>query len=599
MNDVDGSLVLRQQLFTNLAQLCVDQRVRNFIISPGSRSAPLTLAFARHPEIQCRIVYDERSAAYVALGLAQQTRQPVGLVCTSGTAALNYGPAVAEAYYQQVPLLIFTADRPPEWIDQQDNQSLHQPDLYLPHCRGSFVFPVDVRHPDSQWHVNRIVSEALYLVLGLTPGPVHINVPLREPLYVKEQETNSSISQARTISVQKAELNLSEANGETVVATWRQAKRKLIVVGMYPPSHRLQEALRQLRQDPTVAIIGDMTSNLKPDVTPLHQADMILGTQDVTAKQALRPDLVVSFGGPLVSKYLKLYLRQNKPQEQWHILPSGNAPDTYQCLTHVLHMEPVDFLAQLSTRITESAHRLDHVVSGDLYATHWQHMQEQASRALKDFLEKASFGEFVAVHRVLQALPDQSRLQLGNSMPIRYANFIGYLSGWQPGAIHSNRGVSGIDGTVSTAVGAALADEVPTTLIVGDLAFFYDRNGLWHQHLPPNLRIVVLNNHGGGIFDLIDGPNRLPSEERATYFLTPQNLSAQRTAADHGCDYFHCQDDNSLRRILPNFFAKRQAPALLEIETDMVINTTVFEQFKTVAAKGTYNRGGGVLYYTQ
>lgn len=585
MNDVESSLTLRQHLFTTTAQLCVDQGVRNFIISPGSRSAPLTLAFARHPEIQCRVVYDERSAAYIALGLAQQTRCPMGLICTSGTAALNYGPAVAEAYYQQMPLLIFTADRPPEWIDQQDNQSLHQHDLYIPHCRSSFVFPVDVGHPDSQWHIKRIVSEALHLVQGWVPGPVHINVPLREPLYTKEEETTPPISNDHAVSVPKAQLNLSDATWEILLATWMQARRKLVIAGQYPPWPKLQQTLRRFRQDPTVAVIGDITSNLQPDVTSLHQADMILGTQDEATKLALQPDLMVSFGGPLVSKYLKLFLRQNKPQEQWRVQPFGTTPDTYQCLTHVLHMEPADFFAELLNRIGESAPRHEQVISEKLYATDWQHMQEQASQTLKDFVEKTSFGEFAAIYRVLQTVPNQSRLQLGNSMPIRYANFINYLTGWQPGPVHSNRGVSGIDGTVSTAVGAALSDDVLTTLIVGDLAFFYDRNGLWHQHLPPNLRIVVLNNHGGGIFDLIDGPNRLTTEERSTYFLTPQSLSAERTAADHGSDYFYCRDDDSLQRILADFFEMGERPAILEIETDMAVNTAVFEQFKKLVAQ--------------
>ena len=200
------------------------------------------------------------------------------------------------------------------------------------------------------------------------------------------------------------------------------------------------------------------------------------------------------------------------------------------------------------------------------------------------FLEAAPFGEFQATYDVLAALPPGSHLQLGNSMPIRYANFIGPRPGHTPASVCANRGTSGIDGTVSTAVGAALATDTLTTLLVGDLGFFYDRNGLWHAHLPPNLRIVVLNNHGGGIFDIIDGPNRLPADLRTTYFLTPNPLSARRTAEDHGLRYYHAADRATLQSHLPAFFAAG-GPALLEIESDLPANTQVFNDFKALIAQ--------------
>ena len=175
-------------------------------------------------------------------------------------------------------------------------------------------------------------------------------------------------------------------------------------------------------------------------------------------------------------------------------------------------------------------------------------------------------------------------LQSGNSMPIRYVNLLGIQPGHFPATINGNRGTSGIDGTVSTTVGAALATPALPTLLVGDLGFFYDRNGLWHAHVPPNLRIVVLNNHGGGIFDIIDGPNRLPAEQRTAYFLTPQPLTARRTAADHGLAYFHAATQRALAPALPDFFAAA-GPALLEVETDMAINTAVYREFKRVAGE--------------
>ena len=167
----------------NIAHICYKHGIENVIISPGSRSAPLTLAFARHENLNCKVVADERSAAFVALGIAQQTGKPVVLICTSGSAAYNYAPAIAEAYFQQIPLLVLTADRPPEWIDQLDGQTIRQNNIYGKHVKESYTLPVDLSHKDAIWHVGRIVSEAINLSKTYPFAPVHINAPFREPFY--------------------------------------------------------------------------------------------------------------------------------------------------------------------------------------------------------------------------------------------------------------------------------------------------------------------------------------------------------------------------------------------------------------------------------
>lgn len=574
------ALVARASVLQAVAQLCVDKGVTDFIVAPGSRSAPLTVALARQEGLRCRVVYDERAAGYIALGLAQQTGRPVGLVCTSGTAAVNLAPAAVEAYYQGVPLLLLTADRPPEWIDQQDNQAIHQRGLYEPHVRASYELPVDLTHPDARWFALRILREALEHARGPLPGPVHVNVPLREPLYLDDLDVPAQAPFAAPnthIAVLGARPQLAPQAWDDVLAAWRQATRKLVVAGMHPTDHTLRQALHSLSQQPDVAILGDITANLFPDGTPLHHGDAILGTRREETLRALQPDLVISFGGPVTSKYVKQFLRSYRPQTHWHLQPAGAAPDTTQTLTHVLAMRPDDFFAELPKRLEGAAAASD-------YAASWQRLERATAQRITAFLETASFGEFQAVWRVMQLLPAGSRLQVGNSMPIRYANLIGHAPDMLLNNVNSNRGASGIDGAVSTAVGAALASDDLTTLLVGDLGFFYDRNGLWHEHVPANLRIVLLNNHGGGIFDIIDGPNRLPTELQRTYFLTPQPLTAERTAADHGLDYLHASDAASLEAALAAFFAPRQRAALLEIETDMAINSQIFRLFKEIIA---------------
>ncbi len=569
----------KHQTLADITEICAQQGLEQVIISPGSRSAPLTSAFARTPRLNSLVVPDERAAGFIALGIAQQTQKPVALVCTSGTAALNYGPAVAEAFYQRVPLLVFTADRPPEWIDQQDGQTIRQPKLYAPHVRGSFQLPVEDPHPDAQWHAQRIISEAIHCAQWPVPGPVHLNVPLREPLYPAPGQRYRG-NPERIIHRSAPRPTLSAAEWKFLRLAQQNSAKTLIIAGMGSPQPALLKALHRLLQDSSVVLIGDLIANV-------HQAfsgqlsvvsgqmthwEMILGTKSPEVKAALKPDLLISFGGPVVSKALKLFLRRHKPQEHWHIDPAGQPVNTYQSLTRVIPVEAAYFFKNLAqTAKPGRAKRRS-------YQHRWLNLEKQAQHTLNTFLSAAPFGEFQAAADILRALPKKSHLQLANSMAVRYANIIG-LAGRQI-HVNSNRGTSGIDGCLSTAVGAALATNSLTTLITGDLAFFYDRNGLWHNHVPPNLRVIVLNNGGGGIFKLIDGPGNLPNEELETYFFTPHALNARNTAADHHLAYFHAATRSELQHLLPDFFAPAAKAAILEIPTDSEVNAQVFQQFK-------------------
>ncbi len=570
----DDAFIHRYQTLLNLAEICARQGVEHIIVSPGSRSAPLTVAFARHPKLRCRVVMDERAAGFIALGMAQQTGRPVGLVCTSGTAPLNYAPAVTEAFFQQIPLLVFTADRPPEWIDQQDNQTTHQHNIYGSHSRANFELPVDYRDATARWHAERLMSEAINQTQWPIPGPVHINAPFREPLYPDPALQLSADPKLKTITLTKTEATLAPEAWQALAETWQQAQRKLVIAGLTYPDSALSEALNELQQDPSVTVISDIASNLHQGGTTVHHADMILGTKSETDRQALAPDLVVSFGGPVVSKYLKLFLRAQRPTTHWYLDPGGQTIDTFQALTEIISIQASTFFKQLQQHVTGGETPTD-------YQTAWRQLDEQATALLPQFFEETSFSEFHAVKQVMSALPADSLLQLGNSMPIRYASFVGM----GPEAVaegirvNSNRGTSGIDGTVSTTVGAALTTEAITTLITGDLAFFYDRNGLWHNHVPPNLRIVLLNNGGGGIFKLINGPNNLAEDELHEFFFTPQSLNAKNTAQDHNLAYFTANTADELHAQLPDFF-NQQGAAILEIFTDVEVNTEVFEQFK-------------------
>ncbi|MFQ5649189.1 MAG: 2-succinyl-5-enolpyruvyl-6-hydroxy-3-cyclohexene-1-carboxylic-acid synthase [bacterium] len=560
-----------KQRIVNIAELCSQKRIRHVVISPGSRSAPLTLAFSRHPKMRCETVVDERSAAFVALGIAQQSDTPVVLICTSGTAALNYGPAVAEATYQHIPLLVLTADRPPEWIDQNDGQTIVQHQLYAPHCRAFFELPVDDHDPSAKWHTERILCEAINRCLWPIPGPVHVNVPLREPLYPVDELTYDK--NPKIISQAQPEMALPGKAWSELLSGWRQARKKLIVAGLQKPVPGLCEQLHALQQDPGVVFLSDVTGNCQAAQTVAH-SDMILSTDSDDLLAELQPDLLITFGGPVVSKSLKLFLRRFRPRAHWQLQRGPNAVDTFQSLTQILPVEPPYFVQELLARTGAPQ-----TSSGPTYRAVWQQKETTAQDHLARFLRPALFSELSAMRSVLRHLPPESHLQLGNSSIVRLANFISLVD--KPGVrVNSNRGTSGIDGTVSTAVGAALATHMITTLITGDLAFFYDRNGLWCKTLPANLRIIIFNNGGGGIFRILDGSRTLP--ELTDHFEVAHNLTARNTAADHNLDYFWCDSKASLQQHLSAFFADSERPAILEVAFNKMVNSEMFLRFKKI-----------------
>ncbi|UOR07557.1 2-succinyl-5-enolpyruvyl-6-hydroxy-3-cyclohexene-1-carboxylic-acid synthase [Hymenobacter aerilatus] len=596
------------QAIHNIPEICAQLGITDAVLSPGSRCAPLTIAFARHPGVQVRTVPDERAAAFIGLGLAQAQRRAVALVCTSGTAGLNYAPAVAEAYFQQIPLVVFTADRPPEWIDQLDGQTIRQTDLYGAHAKGSFTLPVDTTHPDAEWHAARIVSEAINLAQRAPAGPVQVNVPLREPFYPKAGEELTF----GPVKVTREEMSVPALPPSQLAAlrdTIRDAERVLVVAGQHQWEPALQQALQQFATTFDVPVVGDTIANLP---SAIGRQDAFLAAQNPTLKESLRPTLLLTFGQSLISKALKLYLRNTPITQHWHIQAAGEVADTYRALTQVIRLEPVDFFAALASAdtadgisVSESANpssipgattmrppfpadatRVAHptplavdAVSSS-YATTWQQAETQATSFLTTFFQQPNqpFNEFTAIQQTLQLLPEYTALHLANSMAVRYANIIGLPHG-RAVEVFANRGTSGIDGCTSTAVGAALAQpERPVVLLTGDVAFFYDRNAFWHNYPTPNLRVVLLNNHAGGIFRLIDGPRQQPELEE--FFETRQPLRAENTARDFGLRYFAVSSFTELESALPVFFAAEGGAALLEITTDSQTNAAFFEHYR-------------------
>lgn len=572
---------MRLQPIYDIAELCAQHGVTHSIVCPGSRCAPLTLAFARHPYITCRTFSDERSACFIALGIAQQTQSPVSVVCTSGSAAYNFAPAIAEAFFQEVPLLIFTADRPAEWIDQWDGQTIRQTNIFGAHVKKSYTLPQEYDHADSVWHIQRIVNEAIALSQAFPKGPVHINVPLREPLYPAPGDQIRFTKSSKLIRVTSHAFELSTSDKAVFSKSLLKYSKVLVVGGQQPFHEGLMKSISKFCKVHHAALVGDVISNLHALPNTVRHIDTFLGQCGDSVKQSLAPELLITFGNSVISKNLKQFLRKYKAIEHWHIQPGGITADTFQSLTQLVHCSPQSFFDSFPT--LEKVESFNEQKKEN-YVRLWQAEDSRTMRSMKNYFSENRFTEFHVLNEILHALPSRCNIHLSNSMSVRYANFIGLTEKNKGVHVFANRGTSGIDGCTSSAVGHSLSSQVPNILITGDMAFFYDRNAFWHNYPLPNFHVVILNNHGGVIFNIIDGPGNL--DEKEEYFITNQKLTASHLAAEFGYDYLKLDSFKKIKNSLKDFFTFEGRTKLLEIQSDQKTPKDIFEQFKNSIKKG-------------
>ncbi len=548
-----------KQIVNVLAKLAVAKGLRHAVISSGSRNAPIVIAFDSEKKVECLSIIDERSAGFFALGIAQQTGKPVALICTSGSAVLNYAPAIVEAYYQKIPLLILTADRPTEWIDQDDGQTIKQSNIFVSYIKASFTLPPDTSHPDELWYTERAVSEAFNIAGEQgNEGPVHINIPLREPLYGEAKDVQGNYKNIEVVAVSK---KLSDKAEKEISSAWQKANKKMVICGLHKPDKELNTLLSKLAEDDSVVVMTESTSNLI-DKKFINTIDGYFESLTDFAKTELKPEILITIGGPVTTKRFKAYLRKFKPQEHWHISQASSHIDTYQSLSRVL---PLDEKEVFSLLVKNKSSKKSN------YANKVRELNASALKKLDAYCKQVPFSDLIVFKTIFNNLPENSDVQLGNSTPIRYANLFDLN---RTGAyFYSNRGVSGIDGSVSTAAGAAYGSDKVTTLITGDLAFFYDSNGLWNKHLPENLKIIVINNSGGGIFRIIDSKDTPLLEE---YFEAKHEMKAEPFAKAYDIPYYSAGSEKELEKTLAQFYKPQKGkPAILEVFTPNKLNAEV------------------------
>lgn len=550
---------MKRQWLAQLPELLKQHNIKHIVVSPGSRSAPLILHLANYEGLLLYKQVDERTAAFIALGMAQKLQQTVALVCTSGTALLNYGPALAEAYYQHIPLLVLTADRPPEWTDQGDGQTMRQYDVFHNYIRKSYTLPVEINHPDDEWFINRILAEAIQTTQYPVSGPVHINIPLREPLYQIEENKSEAPAFIETVISKRI---IDNESFEKLTPIIDKATKIMILVGLSFPEVISVELLNKLANYPNIVIVSDIVSNVYSKQIICASDDIIAGLKD---ESQYIPDLLISCGGPVLSKRLKNWIRKHRPKEHWNITETFEICDTFQCLTKIIPSEINYFLQQIFFSLTKTESE---------YSKCWHSVFTSIRQNGNNFLQKAEFSDFKAAWIISKNIPEFSALHLANSMPVRYAHLISWPENLH---IFANRGVSGIDGCVSTAVGYSFQSANFTTIITGDLSMLYDSHALWNNQMPGKIRIIVINNGGGGIFRIIDGPGKHP--EKQEFFETPHQLTVNMLAQMHKITYLSANNEVELTDALLHLYCDDDSPKLLEIFTQQEINVNVYKSF--------------------
>ncbi|OYU85687.1 MAG: 2-succinyl-5-enolpyruvyl-6-hydroxy-3-cyclohexene-1-carboxylic-acid synthase [Flavobacterium sp. BFFFF2] len=539
-------------LAQRLIEQCKIAQIRHIVVSPGSRNAPLTLGFSTDPFFSCYSIVDERCAAFFALGMAQQMREPVAVLCTSGSALLNYYPAVAEAFYSQIPLVVISADRPLSKIDIGDGQTIRQRNVFAQHT----VFDANLTEIDGV--ENTQLMQAAFQASVSQRGPIHINIPFEEPLYGSVDKMTIGPINLPTITAEP----IPSPDWDALQSIWSQKTKIMVLVGTYFPGDFPAELFNRLVSLPQVLVLTEVTANL-PHVHTIASIDTLITPLSTDEQAEIAPDLLITFGGMVVSKRIKALLRKYKPAAHWHIDPL-RAYDTFGCLTqHIVCEAPVFFNYFLpETPATDSQ-----------YGPLWQTYYENLLLKRVVFMNQLPYSDLAVFQEIVTYLPRQIQLQIGNSSAIRYAQLFAIDKSHQ---VFCNRGTSGIDGSSSTALGAAVGQEVPVVLITGDISFFYDSNALWNQYVPATTKIILINNGGGGIFRILPGAQETPAFHQ--YFETRHQLTAKPLCELYGWKYDHTSNLEELTQLLPNWF-NTDGPALLEIFTPTEVNDAVLKDY--------------------
>ncbi|WP_440199113.1 2-succinyl-5-enolpyruvyl-6-hydroxy-3-cyclohexene-1-carboxylic-acid synthase [Bacteroides nordii] len=534
--------------------------VTKIVLCPGSRNIPLVHTLSTHPSFKCYSVTDERSAGFFAIGLALNGGAPAAICCTSGTALLNLHPAVAEAFYQNVPLVVISADRPAAWIGQMDGQTLPQPGVFGTLVKKSVNLP-EIYTDEDEWYCNRLVNEALLETLHHGKGPVHINVPVTEPIF---RFTTETLPEVRVITRYQG-LNIYDRDYNDLIQRLNQYQKRMIIVGQMNLIYLFEKKYSKLLYKHFAWLTEHIGNQTIPGI-PVKNFDVAIYAMDGEMQGKMAPELLITYGGHIVSKRLKKFLRNNPPKEHWHVSPDGEIVDLYGSLTTVIEMDPFEFLEKIAFLLENKTPQ---------YPLLWENFCKTLPQP------ELPYSEMSAIGALIQALPQQCALHLANSSAVRYAQLFTVPATVE---VCCNRGTSGIEGSLSTAVGYAAASDKLNFVVIGDLSFFYDMNALWNGNFGANLRILLLNNGGGEIFHTLPG---LEMSGTSHKFITAvHKASAKGWAEDRGFLYQKVEDEVQLEEAMQLFTQPEPMtqPVLVEVFTNKNKDARILKDFYHQAA---------------
>lgn len=549
-----------------LTSLLLEYGVSDAVVCPGSRNAPIVHNLSVCEAIRCRPVTDERSAAFYALGLAIATRRPTVVCVTSGSALLNVTPAVAEAAYQHVPLVVISADRPQQWIDQLDGQTIPQSDALGRFVRKAVQLP-EPHNDEERWLCRRLVNEAIHLATCRQGAPVHINVPISEPLFEFSTEQLPQLSRFNNIkraAINDASMDMPDA--------FHDATRPMIVIGQLAHGTVSHETIRSLSEK--YVVMSEPLSS--PSYMTIHfdeavryiVSDNSSINDDEDDKTAYYPDYVIYVGNTLVSKPARRFLRNAKVPSCLITPDAADIHDPLMTLTDIVECDS-DSINALLASLCETPDTDERCRFHDRWQSFLDACAAHADAYAPEYSQMATVKYF---EEQLADLDIDICVHYANSSAVRLACIYAQHYVW------CNRGVNGIEGSLSTAAGFSLATHDMTVCVIGDLSFFYDQNALWNSNLRGNLRIILLNNRGGGIFRQLPGLSDSPAADDLV--MASHENTAQGICTQNDIGYMSAKNMDEMQiGIVTLLTRESERPMLLEVFTDSNDDVKALEKY--------------------
>lgn len=570
----------------------IHQKVRTFAIAPGSRSTPLVLAIADHPLAQSHVHFDERGAAYYALGYAKASGTPAAIVVTSGTALGNVMPAVMEASHSGIPLIVISADFPPELRNCGANQTTDQVKLF-----GSFVrFSADIPCPQSGpferqstaiscpqeglslEYIRSLIASGVQKALYPHSGPIHLNCMFRKPLFTLDTKKKNLPSTTTKIRFAPPKITLSDDQFEQIALDFSRYDKGMIIAGEMPPKHSI-DPLISLARRLQWPVMADILSNIRihgPEESSIEYFDIIM--DNFENKKQIAPDFVLHLGGNFYSKPLHELISAIPPEKYLHVSALPSSSDPHHIVTDRVHMDPYEFVKELAESTRGNA--------PSEYLSLWKTLEERTKETLNTaFSAKEQFKELGSYLLLSDAIDESDALYLSISLPIRHSNRL-FFPKKRMGPTYCNRGLSGIDGNIATAVGICEALKRPLIAIVGDQAFLHDMNSLAQIKKTLPLQIIVMNNGGGGIFSHL--PIREKKEHCNTYFTASHSLDFESIVEQFDLQYFCPKAEKDLEDFIL-YKAPKDAPSIIEIQSCKEKNYADYLKFHSLF-KGIYKK---------